>query len=119
MSGRREAQLAFSDALRHGEAVAIGLVLAFELSVRLGLCPAEDAERVRAHLDSVGLPTGLSQVRASGWSSAALLEHMRRDKKVKDGQVTFVLTRGIGKAFVSDRVAPEAVAQLLDRALAA
>jgi 3-dehydroquinate synthase len=112
-----EAAVGYSDALLHGEAVAIGMVLAFDLSVRLGLCPAEDAARVRRHLAAVGLPVdppgGLSR------SPAQLVELMGQDKKVRDGRIAFVLARGIGRAFLADDIDPVAVRDLLGRALAA
>ncbi len=99
-----EAELGYDDRLLHGEAVAIGLVMAFDLSARLGLCPTAEAARVRRHLAAVGLPTGLDSVPGCVWSADALVEHMRRDKKVRDGKVTFVLARGIGGAFVESDV---------------
>ncbi|MEM7169657.1 MAG: 3-dehydroquinate synthase [Pseudomonadota bacterium] len=101
-----EADTGYGDAVLHGEAVAIGIVLAFDLSVQLGLCPSEDAARVRRHFGSVGLSTAVD---AQGWiwDSQRLFEHMTRDKKVRDGRVTFVLVEGIGKAFLKADV-PEA-----------
>jgi 3-dehydroquinate synthase len=112
-----EAALGYSDALLHGEAVAIGMVLAFELSARLGLCPAADAARVRAHVAAVGLP--VAPPAAVGGDAQHLLDLMMQDKKVRDGKVTFILARGIGKAFIEHAVDPAAVRGLLDQALAA
>ncbi len=114
-----EAEVGYTDALLHGEAVAIGMALAFELSVRLGLCPAEDAERVRRHFARIGLPTGLGGKRLAGraWQAETLIGHMRQDKKVRDGQVTFVLTRGIGEAFVADDIDLAEVRDLLTDAI--
>lgn len=86
--------------LLHGEAVAIGLVLAFRLSVRLGLCPEGDALRLAAHLRSVGLPTGLDQVGLSR-SGPALVKHMRADKKNRPGAFNLVLAHGIGRATIA------------------
>lgn len=114
-----EAECGYTGSLLHGEAVAIGMVMAGDLSVELGLCPAGDAARIRNHLAAVGLPTGLEHVPGRAWSPARLLDHMSRDKKVRDGRLTFVLLRGIGRAFVSRDVAPEAVEALLTNALAA
>ncbi|MEA3053231.1 MAG: 3-dehydroquinate synthase [Sphingomonadales bacterium] len=76
--------------IRHGEAVAIGMAMIFRLSVELGLCPDEDAERVIAHLEAVGLPT------ATDADPDRLAERMRHDKKAG----ARVLTRGIGRAFL-------------------
>ncbi len=114
-----EVETGYGTELLHGEAVAIGMVMAFELSARLGLCPVEDVERARRHLADMGLPTGLRGVGGRTWDPAALLGHMRQDKKVRDGKVTFVLTRGIGKAFLARDVRPEDVEGLLNDAIAA
>jgi 3-dehydroquinate synthase len=109
------------DLLLHGEAVAIGMVMAFDLSARLGLAPAADAERVRRHLDAAGLPTGLGAAQFGGrrFTVDGLLERMRRDKKVRDGRMTFVLARGIGRAFLSQDVEIDTLRELLERAVAA
>jgi len=107
-----ERETGYSDAVLHGEAVAIGLGLAFRLSARLGLAPATDAERILRHLDEVGLPAELSRLNRR-FSAASLLHHMRHDKKVRDGAITFVLARGIGQAYTSRDVPAEAVIDLL------
>jgi len=119
-----EAEIGFGGELLHGEAVAIGMVLAFELSTRLGFCPEQDTARLRRHLAAVGLPTGLEAMttRRSNTrpvSTNGLLEHMSRDKKVADGRVTFVLARGIGDAFLTRDVEFADVEALLDSYLAA
>lgn len=104
-----EAATGFSDRLLHGEGVAIGLCLAFDLSASLGLAPADDALRVRRHIAAMGLPTRPSEIPgAEGLGNLlapdALIAHMAQDKKVKAGRVTFILARGIGQAFITDRV---------------
>ena len=114
-----EAEVGYGDELLHGEAVAIGMVMAFDLSVQLGLCPPEDAARVRYHLAAVGLPTGLESLGARTWSSGALIDHMTRDKKVAAGRITFVLARGIGRAFLTQDVDLSEVEALLSSAAAA
>ena len=114
-----EAEVGYGDELLHGEAVAIGMVMAFELSARLGLCPAADAARVRRHIAAVGLPTGLDALPGRSWDPATLIEHMSRDKKVRQGRISFVLARGIGQAFLSDDVELDEVAALLSTAAAA
>jgi 3-dehydroquinate synthase len=109
-----ETSLGFGDALLHGEAVAIGCCLAFDLSVRLGFAPAADAARVRAHFAALRLPTDPPP----GVGDAdSLLALMGRDKKVADGRVVFVLARGIGRAFVARDVEPAPVRELLQNAL--
>ncbi len=114
-----EAETGYSGELLHGEAVAIGLVMAFDLSVRLDHCPAEDAARVRRHLAAVGLPTGIEAANGRVWDAANLLEHMGRDKKVRDGGNVFILARGIGEAFLSRDVDRAEVEALLTGAVAA
>jgi len=114
-----EAETGYSGELLHGEAVAIGMIMAFDLSHSLGLCPAEDAMRARRHFERIGLPVAPHLVGGRKWDVASLLAHMRHDKKARDGKVRFVLTRGIGKAFVGAEVDMQAVAGVLERALAA
>jgi len=114
-----EAELAYSGRLLHGEAVAVGMVMAFDLSVRLGLCPPADADRLRDHLSAVGLPVGLPDHPEGGWQVERLLAHMAKDKKVKDGRLTLVLVRGIGQAFLTRDVAVSDLSAQLDRAIAA
>jgi shikimate kinase/3-dehydroquinate synthase len=107
-----EAEYGYDGGLLHGEGVAIGLGLAFKLSARLGLCPAGDAERVIAHISAIGLPADLSMLNRR-FSAETLMGHMRRDKKMRDGALHFVLARGIGQAFTSADVPPDAVSDLL------
>ena len=97
----------------HGEAVALGLALAFRLSVRLGLCQSVDAERVAAHLRAVGLPTRFADLPVA-FVGPQIQAAMAQDKKVKDGVIRFVLSRGIGEAFVSDGVDPAVIAAFLE-----
>jgi 3-dehydroquinate synthase len=107
-----EAASGYSRELRHGEAVALGMQLAFDLSVRLGLCPPEAASRLRRHLSALGLPTVIGEI-AGGVSARTLVAHMRRDKKVRDGRVTLILARDIGQAFVCHDVAPDTLEAFL------
>ncbi|MBM3583424.1 MAG: 3-dehydroquinate synthase [Alphaproteobacteria bacterium] len=107
------------DALPHGEAVAIGMVLAFTLSARLGLAPAEDAARVVRHLTAAGLPTTMAGAARDGWTGQRLAAIIAQDKKVRDGRPTLVLARGIGRAFLSRDVSLERIAVFLDDELAA
>jgi 3-dehydroquinate synthase len=109
-----EAQTGYGDDLVHGEAVAIGLGLAFDLSVRMGLCPAEDRDRVVAHLKAMGLPVGLQGLADETWSAAGLMELMAKDKKVRAGSSVFILVRDIGKAFVSRDVDPADLSAVLE-----
>ena len=109
-----EAELGYGTLL-HGEGVAVGMGLAFRLSARLGLCSEADAERVIAHLAAVGLPAELTHLNRR-LSAGRLIGHMRRDKKMRDGKLNFVLARGIGQAFTCGEVAGEAVEGVLREA---
>ena len=99
-----EAATGYSDRLLHGEGVAVGCALAFDLSARMGLCSQEAPSRVLAHLRQMGMPARLSEIPGDLPDDAALITLMGQDKKVVDGQLRFVLARGIGEAFVSDAV---------------
>jgi 3-dehydroquinate synthase len=99
-----EAAAGFSDRLYHGEAVAIGMVLALSFSVRRGLMPQADADRVIRHFVAVGLPTKLSDIPGQLPDAERLMELVAQDKKVKRGKLTFILSRGIGQAFVASDV---------------
>jgi len=111
-----EAATGYSERLLHGEAVAIGMCLAFRLSAKLGHCSQADFERASAHLAAVGLPTKLNQVKGGLPGSSGLIELMAMDKKVEHGSLVFVLARGIGKAFVAKGVEIGPVRVLLDEA---
>ena len=107
-----------STRLVHGEAVAIGLCLAFRFSQRLGLCPGQDAGRVAAHLAAVGLPTKLQDVPGGTGTAAEIVEAMTQDKKVKRGALTFILAHGIGRSFIAPGVAAEAAHDFIESELA-
>jgi 3-dehydroquinate synthase len=104
--------------LVHGEAVAIGLVLAHDFSAAAELAPAGDAERVRKHLKAAGLPVAIGEIAGPSLSAQDLLGHIAQDKKVKDGRLTFILTRGIGCAFIANDVSPERVRAFLEQQVA-
>jgi 3-dehydroquinate synthase len=101
-----EAATGFGDRLLHGEAVAIGMAMAFDFSAALGLCPPADARQARAHLAATGLPTDAAELGITV-PPDAFLAHMRSDKKVQDGRIALVLVRGIGEAFLTADIPPE------------
>ena len=112
-----EAATGFGDKLIHGEAVALGMQLAFDLSVRLGFCKPEAADRVRRHLTAIGLPTALPELAGGTLTAEALLLHMQKDKKVRDGRISLILARGIGEAFICRDVMPPTLGDFLASAL--
>jgi shikimate kinase/3-dehydroquinate synthase len=107
-----EAECDYDGTLLHGEAVALGLGLAFALSEKLDLCPPGTADRVRRHIAACGMASELYELNRR-FSAAKLLAHMQHDKKMRDGRLAFVLVRGIGDAFTSRDVPPEAVLAVL------
>jgi len=99
-----EAYAGYSDRLLHGEAIAVGMRLAFTFSVEQGLCSETDAARVANHLAAVGLPGAIGSIPGEPPSAERLLALMAQDKKVKGGKLALVLVRGIGAAFVERNV---------------
>ncbi len=105
--------------LVHGEAVAIGTAMAHRFSVGQGLCRGQDAGRVEAHLRASGLPTRLDAIPGPPLGVSELIAAIRQDKKVSRGRLTFVLTRGIGQAFIARDVDGDAVEAFLAEEVAA
>jgi 3-dehydroquinate synthase len=99
-----EAAAGFSDRLLHGEAIALGMTLAFAFSAKRGLLPRSEAERVERHLAAVGLPIHLSSVPGGPPDADRLMERIAQDKKVKRGRLTFILARAVGASFVAPDV---------------
>lgn len=110
-----EAEAGYNGSLLHGEAVAAGVGLAFDLSVDLEICAADDAARCKAHLHTVGLPANQADLSVGNVAADRLIDHMRHDKKMRNGKMHFILVRAIGDAFVSGDVPPDTVKALLER----
>lgn len=108
-----EAATGYSNRLLHGEGVAIGCVLAFELSSRMGFCAQEEPGRLRAHLKAMGMKTDLADIPGDLPGPEALLELMGQDKKVVGGQLRFILVHGVGRAFATFEVPRDAVLSVL------
>ena len=114
-----EAATGYSERLLHGEGVAIGCALAYELSARMGLCAQETPSRVRAHLRAMGMAVDLADIPGDLPDADALVALMAQDKKVQDGRLRFILARGIGDSFVCDDVPGDVLRDILVGALAA
>ena len=106
-----------SSRLVHGEAVAIGMVLAHQFSARLGLISEDIAARVEAHLKAVGLPVSMKEI-AGLPSAEVLMSYIAQDKKVSRGSLTFILTRGLGQSFIAKDVSAADVQAFLQEKLA-
>lgn len=109
-----EAEAHYDGRLLHGEAVAAGIGLAFDLSSHVAVCKDDDAQRTKDHFLSHGLPAGLASLPAGHAPADRLIAHMRKDKKVLNGEMRFVLARSIGDAFVSADVPVEAVKDVIE-----
>jgi 3-dehydroquinate synthase len=114
-----EAAAGFSDRLLHGEAVSLGMALAFEFSARRGLIAAAEAERAIAHLAAVGLPTHINAVSGTWPDLDSMMDLISQDKKVRRGRLTLILVRGIGRAFVARDVEAGEVRAFMAEKLAA
>ncbi|MCX5514145.1 3-dehydroquinate synthase [Kaistia algarum] len=114
-----EAATHYSQRLVHGEGVSIGMVLAHRFSARMNLCSPDDGRRVAAHLALVGLPTELADIPGELPDADGLMALIAQDKKVSRGTLTFILTRGIGEAFIAKDVPPAEVRAFLAETLAA
>jgi 3-dehydroquinate synthase len=113
-----EAATGYSQRLVHGEGVAIGMVLAHRFSARMNLCSPDDGRRVSAHLAEIGLPTTLAEIPGELPDADGLMALIAQDKKVSRGTLTFILTRGIGEAFIAKDVPPAEVRAFLAETLA-
>lgn len=109
-----EAGAGYSQRLLHGEAVSIGMCLAFAYSARLGLCAGQDAVRAQRHLEAVGLPTRIADVPGELPDTDGLMRLIAQDKKVSRGRLTFILARGIGEAFIAKDVDADSVRAFLE-----
>ena len=94
--------------------MAIGMVMALDLSVRLAMTSEAESDALSDHLTELGLPTNLKGLAGNNWTADALLQHMSRDKKTQDGKLTFILARAIGNSFVANDVDAKIVAEVLD-----
>jgi 3-dehydroquinate synthase len=112
-----ETAMGYGTALLHGEAVAIGICMAFALSAQLGLCPPADEKRVSAHFVKAGLPTWPRDIPGFSADAETLLSHMMQDKKKSEGKLALILARGIGKSFITRDVEPAALGEFLNRQL--
>jgi 3-dehydroquinate synthase len=113
-----EAAAGFSDRLLHGEAVALGMTLAFAFSARLGLLAPAEAARVAAHLAATGLPTRLAHIPGDPPRLDDLMRLIAQDKKVQRGRLTLILARGIGRSFIAPDIDTAEIRAFLTEKLA-
>lgn len=99
-----ETETNYSDELLHGEAVALGMVMAAKMSQNFGLISASDFQRILKHFEDCGLITNPASIRKS-WDAASLTKHLFKDKKHENSNLTFILLKSLGDAFVQKNVA--------------
>ena len=113
-----EAEAGYDGNLLHGEAVSIGMVMAIELSKNLGHLSGQDAGRAVDYIRSIGLPTNINSIEGStSWHPDGLFQHMQHDKKVSNGQLRFVLIKGIGEAYLTADVEKKQVYSVIEKSL--
>ena len=113
-----EAEAAHDGRLLHGEAVAIGMVMAFDLSVRLGHCASDDLGRVESHMQRIGLPTRAAYIEpALATHAQKLCDLMLGDKKASKDGLAFIVTQGIGRSFIRRDVPMEIVEAVIKDSL--
>jgi len=110
-----EAHAGYNGDLLHGEAVAAGMAIAFQLSASLGMCAEADARRVRAHLDACGFVTDLRKLPGAPYNVDKLMALMAADKKAEAGKITFILARAPGRAFVERDAPIDVVREMLQQ----
>lgn len=109
-----EAWAGYSDRLLHGEAIAIGIIMAFRFSHSLGLCPPGLASRIKSHFTDVGLPTEISNVPGPDRPQPLdLVKLMSQDKKMTGGMPTYILAKDIGDTFIARDIPNEKLAEFL------
>ena len=97
--------------LSHGECVAIGMIAALDLSVRMAGLPQDQADRVKKVIMACGLPTSIP----TDLPTDSILAALGRDKKFDAGAIRFVLTPKLGSALVSDKVTLDDVTDIIKR----
>ena len=113
-----EVEAGYDGNLLHGEAVSIGMVMAIELSKNLGHLSGQDAGRAVDYIRSIGLPTNINSIEGStSWHPDGLIQHMQHDKKVSNGQLRFVLIKGIGEAYLTADVEKKQVYSVIEKSL--
>ncbi len=108
-----EAAGGYDGRILHGEAVSAGLLMAYEFSQCLGLCPGQDVKRVRKHIELMAMPTQKTLLANLKTPAQDLLSFMSRDKKNTGSKITMILARGIGKSFLAPDIDKDRLYQYL------
>lgn len=108
-----EAETGYDGRLLHGEAVAIGMMLAFEFSASTGGCNPSDVEELKNALRGFGLPVSIDEIPAFKTDTASLMSHISQDKKVKGSELTFILATAVGQSHIANNIDPETLRAFL------
>jgi 3-dehydroquinate synthase len=112
-----EAETGYGPHLNHGEAVAIGMIMAAKLSVARGILTGQENNRINSHFEAIGLPRKVPHISKLKWKAETLLDHMRQDKKVSGGKMTFVLMKAIGDAVTTQDLNDADILEILTEEL--
>ena len=113
-----EAATGYSDRMLHGEGVAIGCILAFDLSARMELTSQEDPVRIKKHFSDMGMMNSIKEISGVLPDADSLVKLMYQDKKVVNGKLNLILTKGIGRAFIARDINPNLIKSIIDESLA-
>ena len=108
-----ESILNYDDRLIHGEAVAIGMCMAFRFSNKLGFCKEDEVAKIETLISKYNLPTTIKLIANSKFNSKQIIEKLYKDKKVKNGRITFILPKGIGQCFIKDNIDKKVILEFL------
>ena len=112
-----EAATGYSDRMLHGEGVAIGCKLAFDLSAKMGLTSQEDPVRIKQHFSEMGMMNSIQDIVGIIPDGDRLVELMFQDKKVVNGKLNLILAKGIGKAFIARDIDPNLIKSVINESL--
>ena len=104
----------FNGTIIHGEAVSIGICLAFKLSTELGYCSHSETERVFNLFKKLTLPTSLKDIKSLSITPLEMLKKFKYDKKNKNDQLTFILNKKIGKSFIKNNMDENILTEFLN-----
>jgi 3-dehydroquinate synthase len=107
-----EKETGYSNILKHGEAVAIGLVLAMKFSEEMGFLEKEEIKKLEDHFKFFGITTNMLKIQPS-WNAENLIHNMYKDKKNINGNLTLILLNAIGKAFISRNINHNKIANFI------
>jgi len=108
-----EAETNYLDILNHGEAVAIGMLMATKMSVNLGYISEEKYTKIKNHYQKCNLKTNFTDIIPSA-SSESLRKHLFKDKKIESGNLTFILLNDIGSSLIKKTVDVEEFNKVID-----